>query len=395
MSIAILFTNGRPITTQNGVERVTGVLAKHFREKGFQVYFMHLRKYRHTELYSDPVYFFPEEDPGSKSNMEFYHAFLKDKNIRIIINQSAEWIGESSAFLNTGDQPVIKLSCYHSRPLRNIDTINSFFPKQKLTIAKIIKMILYPYFRRRESKKIKKLFIFLQQNNRFVVLLSLKFIPQLMHWPEIDPYKFTALPNPNTFSGIPFIPSVAKRKQLLYVGRLMYEAKNIFALISIWKKLYKQFLDWELILCGDGPQEALVKAEVQSLPNVRVTGFKDPRPYYQTASIFCFTSTYEGWGLGLTESMQYSMIPVAFNSFESITDIIEDGVSGFIIRPYSISKYVKCLTYLMNLPDEDRDVIAMNAYQSVKKYDVENVMLQWTDFIHQLINEDETHSTDI
>ena len=41
----------------------------------------------------------------------------------------------------------------------------------------------------------------------------------------------------------------------------------------------------------------------------------------------------------------------------------------------------------MNMPDEKRDIIAMNAYQSVKKFDVEQVMNQWIEFISQLLNE--------
>jgi len=394
MSINILFTNGRPITKQNGVEVVTDVLAKQLQKAGFQVYFMHLRKYYSSIYQTDNVYFFPEENMESEINIDFYHSFLKEKNINLIINQSAEWIGESAAFLNTGIQPVIKLSCYHNRPLRNIDSFNGFFPKQihglKSSTTKGIRMLFYPYLSRRELNKIKKLFVFLQQNSRFVVLLSAKFIPQLTRWREIDQTKFIAFPNPNSFSDIPFIPSSAKKKQILYVGRLMYEQKNTFLLLQIWKKLYKQFSDWELILCGDGPQKALVESEVQSLPNVKIIGFQDPKPYYQTASVLCLTSTYEGFPLVFTESMQYSMIPVAFNSFEAITDVIEDGVNGFIIQPYSVNKYVQCLSNLMNMSDEKRDVIAMNAWQSVKKFDVDNVMNQWIEFIHQLFNENGT-----
>lgn len=391
MSINVLFTNGRPITNQNGVERVTDVLAKHLQKEGFQVYFMHLREYIPSNEPADPVYFFPGKNPTSEANRDFYHSFLKEKNIQLIINQSAEWIGESAAFLDTGAQLIIKISCYHNRPLRNVDSFSAFFPKQKLNLRtgmiKGIKMILYPYFRWKELDKIKKKFIFLQENNRFVVLLSTKFIPQLKRWREIDSAKFTALPNANSFSDISFIPSSAKKKQVLYVGRLMYEQKNTLLLIHFWKKLYKQFPDWELILCGDGPQKSLIESEAQSLPNVRIIGFQDPRPYYQTASILCLTSTYEGWGLVLTESMQYSMIPVAFNSFEAITDIIEDGINGFLIPPFSINKYVQCLSYLMNLPDDERDIIVKNAYQSVKKYDIEPVVNQWIEFIHQLFNE--------
>jgi len=393
MSINILFTNGRPITKQNGVEVVTDVLAKYLQKAGFQVFFMHLRKYFSPVYQTDNVYFFPDENTGSKTNIDFYHSFLKEKNINLIINQSAEWIGESAAFLNTGTQPVIKLSCYHNRPLRNVDSFTGFFPKQipglKSSIAKGIRMLLYPYLSGRELDKIRKKFVFLQQNNRFVVLLSAKFIPQLTRWHEIDPAKFRAIPNPNSFTDIPFIPSSEKKKQILYVGRLMYEQKNTFLLLHIWKKLYKQFPDWELILCGDGPQRTLVESEVQSMPNVKVIGFQDPKPYYQTASILCLTSTYEGFGLVLTESMQYSMIPVAYNSYEAITDIIEDGVNGFIIQPYSVNKYVQCLSKLMNMSDGKRDIITTNGWQSVKKFDIDNVMNQWIEFIRQIFNENE------
>jgi len=48
---------------------------------------------------------------------------------------------------------------------------------------------------------------------------------------------------------------------------------------------------------------------------------------------------------------------------------------------------VQCLSYLMNLPDDERDIIVKNAYQSVKKYDIEPVVNQWIEFIHQLFNE--------
>ena len=43
------------------------------------------------------------------------------------------------------------------------------------------------------------------------------------------------------------------------------------------------------------------------------------------------TSSFEGWGLTLTEAQQYGCVPLAFHSFASLTDIITDKVNGFAI----------------------------------------------------------------
>ena len=47
-------------------------------------------------------------------------------------------------------------------------------------------------------------------------------------------------------------------------------------------------------------------------------GQKNPEPYYNEASIFMMTSSFEGWGLTLTEAQQYGCVPLAFHSFASL-----------------------------------------------------------------------------
>ena len=68
---------------------------------------------------------------------------------------------------------------------------------------------------------------------------------------------------------------------------------------------------------------------------------KNPEPYYNEASIFMMTSSFEGWGLTLTEAQQYGCVPLAFRSFASLTDIITDKVNGFAIPNDDISLYIK------------------------------------------------------
>lgn len=66
----------------------------------------------------------------------------------------------------------------------------------------------------------------------------------------------------------------------------------------------KSLPDWHLDIVGDGPDAAALKelAERLRLSNVSFEGFRNPAPYYRRASIFCMTSTFEGFGLVLPEA---------------------------------------------------------------------------------------------
>lgn len=80
---------------------------------------------------------------------------------------------------------------------------------------------------------------------------------------------------------------------------------------------------------------------------------------YKRAQIICVSSTYEGFSLVLTEALQYGVIPVAFDSFESVHDIIDTGKNGFLVKPFQINYYANILKSLM-FNDNLRQQIQMN-----------------------------------
>ena len=97
--------------------------------------------------------------------------------------------------------------------------------------------------------------------------------------------------------------------------------------------------------------DSLLKKYVKdhAINNVFFEGYKDnPLDYYRRASIICLTSIYEGLPLVLAEAMNYRVIPVAFNSFTSAVDLIDDGENGFLIKPFDMDDYVQKLLSLMN-----------------------------------------------
>ena len=141
----------------------------------------------------------------------------------------------------------------------------------------------------------------------------------------------------------------------------------------VWKKLQEQLPDWNLVIVGDGPFSNEMKqlSKKLSLQRVEFAGFANPIKYYKESSIFCLTSNHEGWGLVLTEAMQFGCVPIAFDSFESIHEIIEDGKNGFLVKPFDIDKYAD---KVLRLADNFKVDYVMN---SMERLMPENVVKLW------------------
>ena len=101
------------------------------------------------------------------------------------------------------------------------------------------------------------------------------------------------------------------------------------------------------------------------LSNVCFIGQADPAPYYKKASIMCLTSSYEGFGMVITESMQNNVIPIVYHSYESVTDIIENNTTGFLIEPFKTKNFADKLDELMNKTD-----LMETIQQNIKNCDI-------------------------
>ena len=136
----------------------------------------------------------------------------------------------------------------------------------------------------------------------------------------------------------------------------MTSQKKPYRVLYAWQQIQVHLSDWELLLVGDGPWlDRLKQLSLKlKLKRVQFCGFQDPMPFYQKASILWMTSNFEGWGLVLTEAMQFGCVPIAFNSFGSISDIIDNNQSGCLVPPFNIRQFVyKTLALIQSgkLPD--------------------------------------------
>lgn len=100
------------------------------------------------------------------------------------------------------------------------------------------------------------------------------------------------------------------------------------------------------------------------------------------------TSCYETFGLVLLEAMNYGVVPIAFNSYPNLKDIIENDKDGCIIAPFNINEYADKLLMMMK---NERELTRLreNAKMKIGKYNIGLIGCKWIELFSYLkiINE--------
>lgn len=159
-----------------------------------------------------------------------------------------------------------------------------------------------------------------------------------------DIRKVWVIPNP---VDLPAPRGLAKENVILYVGRLSLSEKRIDRVIEVWKRLALRLPDWSLEIVGDGPDRQAVETLATGLPRITFCGFQDPSSYYERAKVLLLTSDFEGFGLVLVEAMAYGCVPVAYASFTSVHDIIDDGNGLTVPMPWDTERFSKAVLDLI------------------------------------------------
>lgn len=394
----ILFINERPFNPiLGGIERVTDILTKALIVKGqYSVYYLCGKVEDKSSLHYDfPVKLYTLPEYGlfdSNKNIEFYQKMLENHDIDIVINQRG-LNGGFNRILSLGD--VKKISVLHSKPNSQINhsiaRVLLFSKEPKEQIKKYIKICLYPFFYYRAiykaKKYLKKVYHELVEKSDAIVLLSSNDKAEfLSNGLDIKNKLLCGIPNPNGLIVDEIIQLEKKEKIILYVGRLDQFEKNLICLIKIWNLLYDKFPEWKMVLVGDGPDKDRILEYIKrnKVNNVYLEGSRhNVDDYYRKASFICLTSFYEGWGMSLTEGMQYGCIPFTFNNYGAASDIIDDDINGCLIKAFNVKEYANRLSELMN-DDKKRIRMSNAAIEKVKSFSVENVVIKWEELFKKL-----------
>ncbi len=144
--------------------------------------------------------------------------------------------------------------------------------------------------------------------------------------------------------------NLEKKQEVVFVSRLSLVPKRFDRMLKIWHKVQSSLSDWTLKIYGAGPDEWVYHKLVKKykLKNIEYCGYEtDLSKIYDTASIVCLTSTFEGWPMVFVEAQNDAVIPVAFDVCGGIRTIIgTDQRAGRLIKPFDLEAYAEVLVEL-------------------------------------------------
>ena len=369
---------------KGGVERITDIIAKILLKRGYTIFYLNWKREQDNYEYPVPVIDLPSSNLEDPNNLEVYNRFLKENRIDVIINQHGLY--EGTYFLSQVKVQNVKIiSVLHSDPFgyynhlfADLMTLRDSSIKEK--VKRVARFFLYRKVKKIIHRSLVNHYTFIQEHPQYVCLLSESYKERLEEYCDLPDNYFISIPNPNTYENIEIIPH--KEPILLFVGRLDNRSKKLFTLIDIWYRLCKLYPQWKLIIVGDGPDKDVLINKAKDISNIEFKGYQDPREYYEKASIFCMTSIFEGFPMCLTEAMQFGCVPIAFDSFSAVYDIIKPGETGELVKSFDKKEYVGKLIHLID--DETyRKKLSKNAFQYVKRYDIANILLKWIELIEK------------
>ncbi|MBC2840334.1 glycosyltransferase family 4 protein [Robiginitalea sp. SC105] len=198
--------------------------------------------------------------------------------------------------------------------------------------------------------------------------------------------KISILPNPlNPDFANKRNKDTPKQKIILSVGRFT-DQKNHEMLIRSFGKI--PIGDWRLIIVGDGEKrieyEQLIK-ELKLQNSVDLPGRKkDIYEYYNSASIFAFSSIFEGFPNALLEAMYFGLPCISTNCPTGPSELISNEVNGFLVDVNDTEAFSVGLQKLIDSPDL-RSEFGNNASKSVEKYELRKIIQNWNSLINDCL----------
>lgn len=319
----------------------------------------------------------------SAQNVATLRNILQENHIQVVINQWGLPLVPCRTLNKAKKGLDIKtIAVYHNQIDTNarIKDVEIALDGCKNTIKRCLQHLKKAMFTMVTSRSM----AYVYRHTDLYQVLSPSYIPLFSNFTGIKhPDHLMVQTNPVTLDSSDFVYSFPKKqKEIIYLGRIDYNQKRVYRVIDTWAKLEENFPDWKLTIVGDGVERENVEKQVveYGLKRVSFEGFQQPKPYYERASILLLTSEYEGFPLVLAECMSFGVIPVVYDSYSAVRDIIDDGKDGIVIpyekNGYDADKAADMLAQVMQ-NDSLHDMMAHAAIDKSKAYSVERIYQEW------------------
>ncbi len=179
--------------------------------------------------------------------------------------------------------------------------------------------------------------------------------------------------------------TVPKKNIVLNVGRLDYQ-KNQDMLINAFANTRHE--GWKLVIVGEGKEREHYNSLIDELhlnDKVQLVGNStNIEDFYNKASVFAFTSRYEGFPNALTEAMYFGLPCISTDCPSGPSELIADSENGYLI-PIENQKLLEDRLNILMSSTELRIKIGSEAEKNTGKFKIENVAKQWQETINNLL----------
>lgn len=190
----------------------------------------------------------------------------------------------------------------------------------------------------------------------------------------------TTINNPNTYNST--FKNKFKNKQFIAAGRFTF-MKNFDLLIESFKIFNEEIKDWTLTILGDGPEHKKCIALVEKY------GLKDKVflpgktqnivEIYLDSSIYLMSSSWEGWGMVVTEAMQCGL-PVISYSLPSVKEIFGNLECGILVNNLLPIEFAKAMKKLVK--SQKYKKLSNNCIKQVSNFNIDIVGEKWVNLFN-------------
>lgn len=173
--------------------------------------------------------------------------------------------------------------------------------------------------------------------------------------------------------------STCENKIILAIGRLT-EQKGFDLLIKSFSLIHEDLPEWQLRIVGQGKDKEKLAGliEENNLANKikLISPTKDIKTEYLNAGMFVLSSRFEGFGLVLAEAKSFGLPSVSFDCAYGPSDILHDGIDGYLVPPENIEELGQQIIKLANDVDL-RKRFGFAAKEDIKRFSAQELFSIW------------------
>jgi len=169
-------------------------------------------------------------------------------------------------------------------------------------------------------------------------------------------------------------------KIIINITRLTKQ-KNTRLLIDGFSIFAERYLNYKLIIIGDGSLRGELEARIKELGienRIFLLGAKkNIHDYYLVSDFFVSTSIIEGFSLAHAEAMAYGL-PLLSTKTAGSDEMIKEGINGYFIEkenPQAVADRMEKMIF------SDLDIMSMNSLEEARKFSIINTVKNYEKLI--------------